>query len=102
MIDGFKQSPAIIQLAKTIEANGIKPLEDVTVLSVLRCATVLLDEALYLFEPGDDALFARRRGRSLLIDLDTQGIQKLAVGQFGHRPASAVLRARKATPSAIR
>src|SRR5215467_13469644 len=86
MIDGFKQSPAIIQLAKTIEAHGIQPLEDVTALSVLRRATVLLDEALYLFEPGDDSLFAGRLRLLASLDFDAEIFEKRVVlfGESSH------------------
>ena len=66
MIQRRKQHAALRQSAQAIEANGVEPLEDVAVLSMLRGATVLLDEALNFLESGNDALLARRASARLL------------------------------------
>ena len=80
MIEGFKHGAAIGQLAQTIEAHGIQPLEDVAVFAMLRRAAVLLDETLNFLEAGDDPLLARRPARFLLrLDLDAKLVEKRVV-----------------------
>ena len=66
MIQRRKQHAALRQSAQAIEANGVEPLEDVAVFSMLRGATMLLEETLNLLESGDDALVARRAFALLL------------------------------------
>jgi hypothetical protein len=103
MIEGIKQHAALVQLAETIEAHGKEPLENVAAFSMLRGAAVLLDETLNLLEPGDDPLLAGRPARVLLrLDLDTEFFEQrvIVIGEL--RAASTFMRARNATPSAMR
>lgn len=61
----FRQGP------DPVKAHGIEPLEDVTVFTVLRCPTMLFDEALDVLETGDDALFLWSATADFLrLDLD--------------------------------
>ena len=64
MIEGLKQGAAIVQLAQTVEAHSVQPLENVAIFAMLRRAAVLFDEALNFLEAGDDAFFARRPAAS--------------------------------------
>ncbi|MCS3476262.1 hypothetical protein M2212_003108 [Bradyrhizobium elkanii] len=58
MVKLFDHSSALRLYAKTIEAHGVKALEDVAIFAVLWRAAMLLDETLYLLEAGDYSLFA--------------------------------------------
>ena len=60
MIERLQQRPEFGKLAQAIETDGIEPLEDVSILAMLRRAAMLLDEALDLFKTRDDALLAVR------------------------------------------
>jgi hypothetical protein len=60
MVEGLKDCTAVLLRPQTIQPNGIEPLENITILAVLRQAAKLLDKALNVLEAGDDALFARR------------------------------------------
>jgi hypothetical protein len=104
MVEGLKYATAVGLLANAIEAHGIQPLEDVAVFPVLRGTAMLLDETLNLLKACDDTLFARRPARVFLrLDLDAKLVEKGIVlfGEPSHaRPP--FMRARKATPSAIR
>jgi hypothetical protein len=87
MVERFKQGAAVAQLAETIEAHGVQPVEDVAVFAVLRSPTMLLDKTLDLFEPGDDPLLARRPARFLLrLNLDAKLRKKrvILVGEARH------------------
>ena len=66
LVERGHQGATVRMGAQAVEAHGIEPLEDVAVFAVLRGAAVLLDEALDLLEPGDDALLARRAPALLL------------------------------------
>ena len=48
-----------VQSAQAVEARGVKPLEDVTLLAMLRGAAMLIDETLNFLEARDDAFLAR-------------------------------------------
>ncbi len=57
---GSTRGAAVGQLApRRSETHGVEPLEDVAVLTMLRGAAVLFDEALNLLEAGDHPLLAR-------------------------------------------
>ena len=66
MIQRREKRAAFLEGPQAVEAHGIEPLEDVAVFAVLRRTSVLLDEALDVLEPGDDALLARRAAALLL------------------------------------
>ena len=105
MIQGCKQRAAFVQLAETVEAHGIQPLEDVAILAVLRGAAVLLDETLNFLEAGDDALLARRPARSFFVSTSTPSSSRSASSSSvnlvtrGLRPSCGPGRR---TPSAMR
>ena len=65
-----------------------------------------VDEALNFLEAGDDSFFARRAAGSFrVLDLDAEFGEKgvvLVREFFRHRRLAAFIRARKATPSAMR
>ena len=67
MIDRFDQFPTIRLFPDTIQSNGIQALEDIMVFAMLWCAAMFFHEALNLFEPRDDALFAGRAGLGFLL-----------------------------------
>jgi len=102
MIERFKHGAAIGQLAQTVEADGIQPLEDIAVLAVPWGAAVLLNETLNLLEARDDAFLARRAtGLVLRLNLNAKLFEQrvILVGKaFSHAlPPSAY-----ATPAAMR
>lgn len=59
MVERRKQRLALLKRAKTIEAHGIEPLEDVAIFPMLWGMTVFFDKTLDFFESSDDAFLAR-------------------------------------------
>ena len=56
MVDLGNRSAAFRQGLDAVQTHGIEALEDVSILAMLRGTAVLLDKALNVLEPGDDAL----------------------------------------------
>ena len=59
MIEGGQNGATILKSAQAIEPHGVKPLEDVAVLAVLRDPSVCFAKALDVLEAGDDSLLTR-------------------------------------------
>ena len=65
MIERSEKGTALLQRAQAVEARGVKSLEDVTLLAMLRGAAMLIGETLNFLEARDDAFLAR--GASALL-----------------------------------
>ena len=80
IIERFHHGAAIFLLADAVEADGIKPLEDVAILAVHRRAPMLLEETLDFFESGDDPFLAWGPARFLLrLGLDAKLFKQCVV-----------------------
>ena len=102
-VDGREQGVKLGLLAQAIQPHGIQPLEDVAIFAVLGRAAMLLDEIDDVLEARDDPLLARRAPAARLgLDGYAELVEQFVVDPSQPRAASALLRARKATPSAIR
>ena len=66
MVQRREQRTRLFKRAKAIKAHSILPLKNVTVFPMLWSSIVYLNKPLYLLEPGDDALLARRASDFLL------------------------------------
>ena len=60
MVERREHYAAFFERAKTVEPDGVEPVEDVAILAMLWFPTMFIDEALDVLEPSNDALLARR------------------------------------------
>lgn len=60
IVKWLQQHPTVRERAKTFKTHGVQPLKNVAIFTMLGCATVLLNEALYLFKTCDNALITGR------------------------------------------
>jgi hypothetical protein len=60
VIKRFQKSAAVGLFAQPVQANGVKPLEDIPVFTVQGCAAVLFSEPLNILKARDDAFFPSR------------------------------------------
>ena len=60
MVERRKQGAVFLKRAHAVETHGIQTLENVAPLPVLRGASVLFNEPLYLLEASNNALLTRR------------------------------------------
>ncbi len=87
MIKRFDQTSALVQFAKTIKADRIQPLEDITIFPVQGRSPMLSGEFLNFLEPHDDALLPwRPAGDDFRFDLDAELVEKCVIlfGVFRH------------------
>jgi hypothetical protein len=87
-------------LAQAVQAEGIKPLENVALFAVLRRSAVLFHEIDDVLKARENTFLARRMGAGLLgFDDDAKGLQQLVIAQFIHgRPRLSCERGRRRPP----
>ena len=87
-------------LAQAVQADGVKPFENIALFAVLRRPAVLLHEIDDVLKSREDAFLARRMGAGLLgLDDDAKSLQQLVVAQLIHgRPRLSCGRGRRRLP----